>query len=173
MQESATAVLCEPETSIETEESAPLVVEVPDVNDLVASRAFAIFEDNGRVFGHDLDNWLKAEAEVLHPLHIEVSESPEALTIRADVPGFKEKDLHINVEPRRVTITGEREARNESKTGKIIYSETCSDQILRVVDLPAAVVVKQVKTTVKDGELELDLPKAEPDKHDGPEPKAA
>jgi len=79
------------------------------------------------------------------------------------VPGFKEKDLQINVEPCRMTITGRRETKKESNTRKTIYSETCSDQILRVVDLAAAVVVKKVKTTVKDEVLELDLPRVAPD----------
>jgi len=35
------------------------------------------------------------------------------------------------------------------------------------------VAVKKAKTTVKDGVLELDLPKAEADKDDGAEPQAA
>ncbi len=116
---------------------------------------------------------VQAEAEFLHPLHIAVAESPEAVTVRADVPGFKEEHLQIKVEPRRVTITGKRETKKESSNKKIVYSETCADQILRVVDLPTAVDAKKAKTTVKDGVLELDLPKAEPEKHDGPGPKAA
>lgn len=166
MQESAIALLDEPEISIQTEEYAPLIEDVNNLYDRIASRAFAIFEGNGRLMGRDLDNWLQAEMEYLHPLHIAVSESPEALTVRADVPGFTEKDLKIDVEPRRVTITGKRETTKESNSKKTIYSETCSDQILRVVDLPAAVVAKKAKTTVKDGMLELELPKAEPDKQD-------
>jgi HSP20 family protein len=162
MQESALAVLTEPETSIEiaTDEPVALINDVIDLNDLIASRAFEIFEDSGKTAGHDLADWLQAEAEFIHPLHIEVSESPEALTIRADVPGFTEKDLKINVEPRRVTITGKREGKSTSKTGKVVYSETCSNQILRAVDLPAAVDVNDVKTSVKDGVLELELSKA-------------
>jgi HSP20 family molecular chaperone IbpA len=173
MHASAIAVLEEPETILPSDESTQFVENPLDVNDLVASRAFEIFEDRGRVFGHDLADWLQAEAEFLHPLHIEISESPETLNVRADVPGFTDKDLHINVEPRRITISGKREAKNESKTGKIIYSETCSDQILRVVDLPVAVVVKKATSRVKDGVLELDLPKAEPIKHDKAGPQAA
>jgi HSP20 family molecular chaperone IbpA len=34
--------------------------------------------------------------------------------------------------------------------------------ILRVIDLPTAVDAAKVKATVKDGILELDLPKADP-----------
>jgi HSP20 family molecular chaperone IbpA len=172
MQASAIALLDKPKTSMERDEAAQLIENAASLYNSIASRALDIFKANGQLFGRDLDNWLQAEMEFLHPLHILVSESPEALTVRADVPGFKEKDLKIEVEPRRVTIAGKREARKESKTGKTVYSETCSDQILRVIELPAAVDVKKAKTTVKDGVLELNLPKAEPDKHDEPGPKA-
>jgi len=68
------------------------------------------------------------------------------------------------VEPRRVTITGTRETKEESKDEKMVYSETCSDEILRVLDLPAAVEPAKVKATLKDGVLELDMTKAAPAK---------
>jgi len=141
--------------------------------DRIACRAFESFDGNGRLAGRDLADWFQAEEEFLHPLHIEVSESPEALTVRAEVPGFKAKELEINVEPRRVTITGKRETKQESKSTKTIYSETCSDQILRVVDLPAAVQTDKVKAALKDGMLELDMPKAAPAKTVKLEPKVA
>jgi HSP20 family molecular chaperone IbpA len=153
-------LLTEPETSHQSESTSPLIEDVNNLYDKIASRAFEIYEGNGRLFGLDVADWLQAEAEFLHPLHIAVAETPEAVTIRADVPGFKEEDLQIKVEPRRVTITGKRETKKESCNKKIVYSESCADQILRVVDLPAAVDTKNAKTTVKDGVLELDLSKA-------------
>ena|SRR5271157_1952769 len=173
MRETAIALLDEPETSIETDESAQLIENIDDLYDSIASRAYQIFEGNGRLFGHALSDWLQAEVEFLHPLHLVVSESPESVTVRADVPGFKEKDLKIKVEARSVTISGKRETKNESKTGKTIYSETCADQVFRQVNLPAAVDAKKAMTTLKDGVLVLELPKAEPDKHDGAEAKTA
>ena len=35
----------------------------------IAKRAFEIFESNGRNFGHEFDDWFKAESELLHPVH--------------------------------------------------------------------------------------------------------
>jgi HSP20 family molecular chaperone IbpA len=152
------------EASVQTGKPAQLIEEERNLYDRIARRAFEIFKSDG-LPSHDLADWLQAETEFLHPLHIAISESTDAVSVRADVPGFKEKNLEITVEPCRVTIAGRREAKKESKTGKTIYREACSDQILRVVGLPAAVDVNKVKTTVKDGVLELDLAKAAPDKH--------
>jgi HSP20 family molecular chaperone IbpA len=50
---------------------------------------------------------------------------------------------------------------NGSHTHTRIYTETHSDVILRVIDLPTAVDPAKAKTAVKDGVLELDLPKSE------------
>jgi HSP20 family molecular chaperone IbpA len=125
----------------------------------ITKRAFEIFEGNGRIFGHELDDWLKAEKEFLHPVQIRLSESGESLDVQAEVPGFDEKDLEINVEPRRVTISGKRESGKEEKKGKSVYSEAGCDQILRVVDLPAEVETDKVTATLKNGVLALTMPK--------------
>jgi len=173
MSDSALMQLTKPETSTQSETSSPLIEDVATLCDKIASRAFEIYEGNGRLIGLDVADWYQAEAEFLHPLHIAVAESPEAVTVRADVPGFKEEDLKIEVEPRRVTIAGNRETRKESSSNKIIYSETCADRILRAVDMPAEVDTKKATTTVKDGVLVLHSPKATPDQHDGTGPEAA
>jgi HSP20 family protein len=126
----------------------------------VTKRAFEIFEGNGRVFGHELEDWLKAEREFLHPVQIQLSETGESLEVRAEVPGFSEKELEISAEPRRVTISGTRETSKEEKKGKTLYSETGCNRILRVVDLPVAIEADKVSATLKNGVLELTMPKA-------------
>ena len=40
---------------------------IQDMSNSIARRAFEIFEDRGRAFGHDLEDWLRAESEFLHP----------------------------------------------------------------------------------------------------------
>jgi HSP20 family protein len=132
--------------------------------DSVAHRAFELFESNGRSLGRDLEDWFRAEAELLHPAHVDISETGEGLAVRAEVPGFTAQDLEISIEPRRVTISGKRETKEERKDKKIIYQERCSDQIMRVIDLPVAVDGDKAAATVKDGILELNVPKAAPAK---------
>src|SRR5438094_4906172 len=125
----------------------------------IARRAFEIFESSGRISGRDHEDWLKAEAELLHPIHLDIAESDEAVTVRADVPGFSAKDLDIRLEPRRVAITGERETKEERKTEKKLYSERCVDQVFRVIDLPAEVNPEKATATLKHGIVQLAMPK--------------
>jgi HSP20 family molecular chaperone IbpA len=136
-----------------------LLDRMDDVFDRINKRAFEIFEGNGRIFGRELDDWLKAEREFLHPVHIQLAESGESLDVKAEVPGFDEKDLEINVESRRVTISGKRETSKKEKKGKTVYSETGCDQILRVVDLPAEVETDKVTATPQNGVLALTMRK--------------
>jgi HSP20 family protein len=132
-----------------------------EVYDAVACRAFKIFESNGQQLGHDLEDWLRAESEILHPVHMDVTEAGGQLRVRAEVPGFTEQDLEISVEANRLTISGKRETREEKKEGKKIFFELCSDRIFRVLDLPAEVDAEKVTATLKNGVLELEMPKAE------------
>jgi len=119
---------------------------------------------------HMLEDWLEHEAERLRPIHISLSESSDALSVRADVPGVKEEDLRIKVEPDRVMITRKPAITKGSWTG---FSVSCPDETSRVIELPSPVTVTKVRIAVKDGVLELDLAKAELGKQEGLEPKTA
>ncbi len=127
--------------------------------DSIEKRAFEIFDRNGRWFGRDLSDWLQAESELLHPVHLEISETDGALNVRAEVPGFEAKELDIRVEPRELTISGKHETKEETKKGKTIYSERCANEILRCVELPAEIDSSKVSATLKDGILSIELPK--------------
>ena len=142
------------------------------IYDSIARRAFEIFEGNGRVFGRDLENWLQAESELLHPVKINMTETDGGLTVQAEVPGFTSKDLDIEMQPRCLRITGKRETKEE-KNARKIRSESCADQILRAVDLPADVDTARVNASLKDGILTIDLPKAAHAKAIHVEPKPA
>ena len=132
--------------------------EIERVYDSIARRAFELFQADGRV-RRELDDWLRAEAELLHPTHLVLTESDGDFILRAEVPGFTAKDLDIEVQPRYLRITGKREIKEE-KNARKIRSEWCADQILRAVDLPVDVDTARVNASLKDGILTIDLPKA-------------
>ena len=77
-----------------------------DVFDLIARRAFEIFERRGRACGNDREDWFLAESELLTPVKVHLSESGEQLTARAEVPGFNSQEIKVSVEPHRLSISG-------------------------------------------------------------------
>ena len=147
--------------------------QIEETYNAIARRAFEIFDNNGRWLGHELEDWFRAESEILRPVHLEITETDNSLAVRAEVPGFTIKELTIDVEPRRLTITGKHEAQEESKKGKTIYSERCAKQIMRVVNLPAEVDSSKVTATLKDGVLNLEMPKIAHAKSVHVEPRVA
>jgi len=150
-----------------------IVEHMNEMFDSISRRAYEIFERNGRALGRELEDWFQAERELLHPVHVDVSETDESLEVKAEVPGFNEKELEVCVEPNRIVITGKRETAKEEKKGKTVYSERCSDQILRIVQLPAEVDAEKAAATLRNGILELSLPKAAKARTIRIQPKAA
>jgi HSP20 family protein len=145
-----------------------------EIYDDISRRAFEIFESNGCVVGRDLDNWFRAESEVLNPTRIEIFDTGETLKIQAEVPGFKPEELEICADAQSLTITGKRMATEEGKNGsKVVYSERRADEVLRVVQFPEPVLPDKVTARLSNGVLEVEMPKAAPAKRIKIEPKAA
>lgn len=141
--------------------------------DSIARRAYEIFEANGRQLGRDLDDWVRAERELLHPVHLEMRESDGNLTVKAEVPGFEAKDIEISVEPGRLSIAGKREWSKEEKEQKVLYSERRSNEFFRSLDLPVEIDPEKATASLKDGMLEVKLPKTATARKIRIEPKAA
>jgi len=131
--------------------------------DAIERRAFEIFERNGSQVGRDWENWFRAESELFHPTHIEIAEADDVLTLKAEVPGFSERDLQVSLEPHRITIAGKRESREQKKSQQMLYTEHCSDEIFRIVDLPKKIDLKArgIRAKYDQGVLTITLPEAE------------
>jgi HSP20 family molecular chaperone IbpA len=128
--------------------------------ELISRRAFEICESRGFVPGHEKEDWLRAESELLHPIPLGLFESVDKYVVQAEVPGFRKRDLEITAEPRRLVIAGLRDSNLERKNGQVICSELRADRLLRAVDLPSGVDTSRVSTTLEDGILTVELPKS-------------
>jgi HSP20 family protein len=133
---------------------------IKEVRDSISHRAYEIFEASGRSFGHELDDWLGAESELLQTTPIEIQDSDGALTVRTEVPGFKAHEIEVMVEPSLLTVIGKRESKDKGKADKRSHSGQGTVRILRLIEFPRQVDTKGVTANLKDGVLELTLPKA-------------
>jgi len=141
--------------------SIDLFDEFGKLYDSIARRAFEIFETDGRSPGRELEHWLRAESELLQSVPLNMTESDGSYIVQAEVPGFGSKDLEIEVEPRRLAISGKHVTKEEETQGKTICSEWRADQILRTLDLPTDVDTTKVSAALKDGILTVALPRAQ------------
>jgi len=148
------------ETELVKNSSEEISNQFAQIYDVITRRAFDIFESRGRSPGHELEDWFRAESELLRPVPVNVAESEGEYIVRAEVPGFGGKDIEVIVEPLHLAISGRRETKEDELSGKMICCESRADRIFRVLDLPRSVDTSKVSTTLRDGILIVDLPKA-------------
>ena len=136
---------------------------VEDFFDLIARHPFELLEKMPLLFGRDLEHFWKTETEFPRNVYLKLYETEENLVVRAEVPGFTEKELNIACEPWRLVITGKKEYREETKLERKeeLSLRTEKMHIYKSIKLPVEVIPENVKATLKNGILELTLPKAE------------
>ena len=133
-----------------------------DVFNLIARRAFEMFEARGCVHGNDREDWFLAESELLTPVKFHLSESGEQLTARAELPGFHRQEIKVSLEPRRLSISGKTEPLENQKSEKHPHSHRHAQLMFHVIDLPCEVDLSKAKASFNDGRLEVVMPKAAP-----------
>lgn len=90
---------------------------------------------------------------------MELTDERDALSLRLEVPGFKEKDLQIDLNRSALTIRGER--RTEVPEGYSVHRRERGElKFARTLTLPCRVQPDGVRATLHNGVLELRLPKA-------------
>ena len=77
---------------------APFSQRMQQVYDSLARRAYELFESRGCQHGHDLEDWFRAESELLNPTPVEISDADDQVIVRAVVPGLSDKDIEVRVE---------------------------------------------------------------------------
>lgn len=140
-------------------ETFPKAVE--EFFDLIARRPFELLEKRPFLFGRDLEHFWKTEPEMPRPVFLKLYETEENLVVRAEVPGYTEKELNITCEPWRLIITGKKEYKEEVKPEKKEEIHMEKAQIYKTIKFPVEIKPDNVKAILKNGILEVTLPKAE------------
>jgi HSP20 family protein len=132
-----------------------------EIRDLIARRAYEMFESRGRVHGHDLDDWFRAEAEKLHPIHAELSDAGHAFVAVIAVPGGHLEQLKFSADARSLWICG-LPPRAESNADGAGEGPVISGSFLRSFRLPAEINPSEIRATIRDDLLRVNLPKVIP-----------
>ena len=99
-------------------------------------------------------------AGVLNP-SLDLSETPEAVQARMDLPGLKPEDVNIEIVGNTLRISGERKEEKEEKNETYHRVERRSGSFSRSVTLPCAVKEGEVTAEYANGVLTVTMPKSE------------
>ena len=92
-------------------------------------------------------------------IRLDVSETDQAYTIKAEIPGVKKEDIKVSVEGNMVAITAECKREDDPKGVASVHSERFWGQLSRRFSLPQDVDDAKADARYADGVLELTLPK--------------
>ncbi len=90
---------------------------------------------------------------------LDVSETKDALVVKAEVPGMDPKEIQISLQEQLLTIKGEKRQEREEKDERHHRIERSYGAFTRAVRLPVAVDGEKVTATFKNGVLTIKLPK--------------
>lgn len=92
---------------------------------------------------------------------LDVQTEKDEYVLRADVPGLKPEDLHVEVVDNTVTIHGEIKEESKTEQDNFLLQERRYGQFSRSVTLPTPLDPGKAEATIENGVLVLRLPKAE------------
>jgi len=92
---------------------------------------------------------------------VDILESEDALTLKADLPDVKVEDIDIRVENGTLTLRGQRKFEKDEKTKGFHRIERSFGEFTRSFTLPPGVEADKVAADYKNGVLTITLPKKE------------
>jgi HSP20 family protein len=95
---------------------------------------------------------------------VDVIDREDEVVVRAEVPGFRKEDINISVSGTMLTVKGESKTEETEEKGDYYRCEISRGAFARTLALPAEVDESKAKAAMKDGMLELTLPKLEKSK---------
>jgi len=97
---------------------------------------------------------------------VNVYEYDDKVGVIAEIPGLDKKDLKIEVEDGKLTISGDKHGTFDVKDAKVIRRELKQSSFKRQFELGDLLDGDKIKANFKDGLLSIDIPKIEPKKPD-------
>jgi HSP20 family protein len=92
---------------------------------------------------------------------MDVLDRDSEIIVRAEIPGMDKKDISISLTDNLLTIKGQSHSEKREEKGDYHWQEISSAEYTRSITLPGAVDTAKSVAVLKDGILEVTLPKLE------------
>ncbi len=119
-------------------------------------------------FGRDLmENFFENRTGINSPA-VNVKETSEDFRIEVAAPGLDKKDFKVDLDNNVLTVSSEKEHKDEQEDEKYMRREFSYTSFSRSFSLPEAVDAEKIKANHKDGILTITIPKREEAKRKPP-----
>jgi HSP20 family molecular chaperone IbpA len=137
-----------------------LLAEMDRMTQAIRQRAFDHFLGRGGLFGKDLDDWLRAERELIWTPGAEMIQNDDEVSVRVQAPGLDPENIKITATPQTILIQAQVNHTHQHTDGNVCFCDL-TEKMLRRVDLPEPINVDKVTATLDKGILNVVAPKAQ------------
>jgi len=133
---------------------------------------------NGGGLANIFDDFMKPFDEIMEPLFprsvrsffsdlnrrepsFDIQDRGDKFIVTAELPGFAKDDVEVRVNPNSLELKAEKKTDEERKEADGTQSRKSYSYFHRYLTLPEPVMTDEVEGTMKNGVLELKLPKKE------------
>ncbi len=92
---------------------------------------------------------------------VDMLETPDAYIFKAELPGVGKKNINIEIQGRRLKLSGERPLESEPQLAAYHSVERAHGPFERSFDLPDDADVEKTEARYEDGILEVQIPKSQ------------
>ncbi len=125
----------------------------------IAVRAYHIGAQRGGEPGHELDDWVAAENELVWKPDLRLEETAHSLRVKFRLPEVRPPDLRLYLDRHTLVLLGEVRPEEPDEDVRVHGSEFRYGQIYRHVLLPVAIEPEKAAARLKDGVLTITLAK--------------
>ncbi len=99
---------------------------------------------------------------------VDLVDNGDSYTVTAELPGFTKDQVDVQVDKEGLSIKAECKQEKEEKQKNYLHRERAYSSMQRYITFPEEVVPAKVEGSMKEGVLELKVPKKEPKPEEKP-----
>ena len=145
----------ESKTQIDVKKPASILEDLTRLHEDISRRAYELFCSPDGLIGSPLNDWFRAERELVWSPAIELRQEGGQFDLTVAVAGADPKNLDVRVTPEDILITATGEHQHEAKDGTLHVCEFAAGRLFRSIHLPERVDPNTAKAEYRNGMLHL------------------
>jgi HSP20 family protein len=139
-----------------------ILSELDHVRTAINEQAYALFQNRGNLWSGPMDDWLKAERQLVWKPAIELRQKDGQFEVLAATPGVEAKDLDVQITPEDVLVKADIHHKHMPEEGAVKLCEFTGGQLFRSVHFPEKVDPDSAMAEYRDGLLRITASIAKP-----------
>jgi len=140
-----------------SQKTLPIFAEIARRFDAIRRRAFSLFEKRGCELGHDVDDWLKAEQELMG-CSAELAEKDGTYQMQMTLPGSEAKDVEVTATPSEILVHAATKREKKEEKDNVLWTEFGTNDVYRRFEVSNPINVDKVTANLDSGILRINAP---------------